>query len=213
MFRSDGETPHIEFPDGTEQYTAYTGETVLTTVAKTGANPFANRVYFEVTSVDENGAVTEITVTNSPNPNWTTSTSGIAFGDVNFTVIVDGSGNASVTVDSGGTGHSIGQTFDLEAEALGGTTPPPTALDLTKFVNKLTVGFYTLADGVEGQIMYLVRQPNTDSEVGISVANGRVGNNSYNNIAFFPFNGSGSGNMTTLIFTDGAWQADNGSWD
>jgi hypothetical protein len=61
--------------------------------------------------------------------------------------------------------------------------------------------------------MYLVRQPDTDSEVEIFVANGRVGNSVYGDIAFFPFSGSGSGNMTTLIFTDGAWQADNGSWD
>jgi hypothetical protein len=190
------------------------GALVKSTVAKTGVNPFANSANFEVTAVDENGAVTEITVINSPNPNWTTGTNGNALGDVNFTVTVDGSGNALVTVDGGGTGHFIGETFNLSAESLGGTTPTPTALDLTKSVNKLTVGSYTLADGVEGQIMYLVRQPDTDSEVEIFVANGRVGSSVYNDIAFFPFSGgSGSGNMTTLIFTDGAWQADNGSWD
>ena len=190
------------------------GALVKSTVSKTGANPFANSAYFEVTSVDENGAVTEITVTNSPNPNWTTGTSGNALGDVNFTVTVDGSGNVLVTVDGGGTGHFIGETFNLSAESLGGTTPTPTELDLTKSVNKLTVGSYALADGVEGQIMYLVRQPDTDSEVEIFVANGRVGSSVYNDIAFFPFSGgSGSGNMTTLIFTDGAWQAEGGSWD
>jgi hypothetical protein len=50
--------------------------------------------------------------------------------------------------------------------------------------------------------------------VEIFVANGRVGSSVYNDIAFFPFSGgSGSGNMTTLIFTDGAWQAEGGSWD
>ena len=191
----------------------FPGAVVKSTVAKTGADPFANSANFEVTAVDENGAVTEITATNSPNPNWTTGTSGNTLGDVNFTIIIDGSGNASVTVDSGGTGHSIGEIFNLSAESLGGTTPTPTALDLTKSVQKLTEGSYTLADGVEGQIMYLVRQPDASPEVEIFVSSGRVGNNVYTDIAFFPFSGSGSGNMTTLIFTDGAWQADNGAWD
>jgi hypothetical protein len=112
----------------------------------------------------------------------------------------------------------------LAGNIFGGTTPGddititvsdlvPTAIDLTKTINKLTDGEYTLADGVEGQIMYLVRQPDAGPEVDINVANGRVGNNVYDGIAFFPFSGSGSGNMTTLIFTDGAWQADGGSWD
>jgi hypothetical protein len=91
----------------------------------------------------------------------------------------------------------------------------PTALDLNKTINKLgdnTGSRYTLADGVEGQIMYLVRQHNvTDmslGSIGIVVANGYQGLNVLPNQTLY----FGS-DMITLIFTDGAWQQSGGIWD
>jgi hypothetical protein len=209
---------NITFPDNTVQTTAYPG---ITTVAKTGANLTANNVFFEVTAVDGSGVVTEITVTNSPNPTWTTQTSGNSLGDVNFTVSFDGSGNASVTVNSSGTGHSIGETFNLQPDAVGATAPSRIALDLTKSVNKLTEGSYSLADGVEGQIMYLVAQNGiTDANnVSVLIANSRITGIAYTNAALLPFrwyNGDSvldNSGMTTIIFTDGAWQQQGGYWD
>ena len=93
----------------------------------------------------------------------------------------------------------------------------PTALDLTKTVNKLsdnTGSYYTLADGVEGQTMYLVRQRTvtdpTFNSIHVTVANAYYGINTLTdqNLYF----GSGQ-DLITLIFTDGAWQQSGGTWD
>ncbi len=198
------------------------GAVVKSTVAKTGTNFNANDVVFVVTAVDGLGAVTEITVTNSPNPAWVTGTSGLSLTDVDYTVSFDGSGNASVIVNSSGNGHSVSQTFTLPASAVGATAPTPTALDLTKSIQKLADGSYTLADGVEGQIMYLVTQTGTIStEVGVIVANYRVNGSQNINGTLVPFRvyeNSGDAfydntGMCTLIFTDGAWQQTGGGWN
>ena len=99
-----------------------------------------------------------------------------------------------------------------------GTGDPvyPTALDLTKTINKLgdnTGSVYTLADGVEGQIMYLVRSHNvTDlslSSINVVVANAYYGLNQLTNQSLY----FGSGDVITLVFTDGAWQQSGGVWD
>lgn len=91
----------------------------------------------------------------------------------------------------------------------------PTAIDLTKTINKLgdnTGSYYTLSDGTEGQIMYLVRKHNvTDmslSSIGIHVANMYSGLNQLTNQVLY-FNND----IITLIFTDGAWQQTGGIWD
>jgi len=104
----------------------------------------------------------------------------------------------------------------------------PTALDLTKTVNKLAdnVGStYTLADGHEGQIMYLVPQNGaTMTGVNVTINHARILNANtattatvVTNVSLAPFNFASSPvptiGVTTLIFTDGAWQADAGVWN
>ena len=102
----------------------------------------------------------------------------------------------------------------------------PTAIDLTKTVNKLsdnTGSNYTLADGTEGQIMYLVPKDGaTNVGVYIMINHARILNNSgattaaiFTDIAFNPFsNDTGAPpNVVTMIFTDGAWQSSGGAWD
>ena len=209
-FGTDG---NITFPDASVQRTAYTGN--YTTIAKTGADINGNDVLFEITAVDGSDVVTEVIVTNSPNPVWVANTSGLALGDIDFTVNFDESGNATVIVNSGGTGHSVGETFLLPPTAVGATAPTPTALDITKAVNKLTNGVYTLADGVEGQMMYLVRQTGTTyNTVAVIIANARIDGLVYTSIEHYPFSYNTSGiDIDTLIFTDGAWQANGGTWD
>jgi hypothetical protein len=97
----------------------------------------------------------------------------------------------------------------------GGTVPAPIALDLTKTVNKLIDGVYSLADGVEGQIMYLVQQTGTVYDaVTVIVANARVSGILYTALEHYPFSyATGSVDIDTLIYTDGAWQAVGGDWD
>jgi hypothetical protein len=194
---------------------------VLSTVSQTGS------------TAPNTGEVATVSVSPSNNPNLTPGVYQIALpvldvGSFSVDITVAENGDISGVVTNSPGGFTVGTSVVTIGGAVGGTTGvdditttvesltnivQATALDLTKSVQKLTDGYYTLADGVEGQIMYLVRQPDAGPEVEIDVSNGRVGNNVYDGIAFFPFSGSGSGNMTTLIFTDGAWQAEGGSWD
>jgi hypothetical protein len=97
----------------------------------------------------------------------------------------------------------------------GGGIDTETAIDLTKSVNKLTGGIYTLADGLEGQIMYLVKQTGTIFDtVTVIAANARVNGVLYTNLEHYPFSYAASSiDIDTLIFTDGAWQAVGGDWD
>ena len=118
----------------------------------------------------------------------------------------------------------INQNFDeLYAGASVGNTVSKTggvdlqnavALDLTKSVNKLAAGYYSLADGVEGQILRVVKQTgnlNTDI-TRIYVTNKcRIAGSEYTNNYIEPF-GNGQ-NVITFIYTDNAWQSDNGLWD
>lgn len=114
------------------------------------------------------------------------------------------------TLDAGDLGGTPGNTANIDISEL-----VQVPLDLTKSVNKLADGTYSLADGVEGQIMYLVRQTgSTYNSITVNVANARVDGTLYTTIDYYPFdNGLPALNMSTLIFTDGAWQASNGGWD
>ena len=141
--------------------------------------------------------------------------------------VISTSGNSAVN-DTIGVLNSgdIGGTLNAETSnvAVASITQAFTPIDLTKSINKLTTGNYTLANGVEGQIMYLVPQTGAAyNGISILVANARVLHNGgsdpaavYTNIAYAPFNPSSNdpiSNIVTLIFTDGAWQADSGIWD
>ncbi len=198
----------------------FPGALVESTVAKTGADINANDAVFVVTAVDGLGAVTEITVTNSPNPAWVTGTSGLALTDVDFTVSFDGSGNATVVVNSSGNGHSVSETFSLPATSVGATAPTPTALDLTKSIQKLADGVYSLADGVEGQVIHLVPSPSTTlvTNAVVVVAHARSDAGQFTNGSLYPFSywvGTEQvfTSMCTLIFTDEHWQQTGGGWD
>lgn len=118
----------------------------------------------------------------------------------------------------------INQNFDeLYAGASSGNTVAKTggvdlagavALDLTKSINKLTSGYYTLANGTEGQILRVVRQTglqNSDT-TRIYVTNKcRIAGAEYTNNYIEPFvNGD---NIVTFIYTDSAWQSVGGQWD
>ena len=154
-------------------------------------------------------------------------------GGVTFSVTVAGGGISGFINISSTSSYAVNATIgQLTSEDLG--DPPgqttnvgvdsvvqetPTALDLTKSVNKLTNGDYTLADGVEGQLMYLVRQTGSTAAT-VTVANSRIEGVMQTNIPFLPFTETfASGaftaatNMATLIFTDGAWQSMGGLWN
>ena len=204
------------------------GAIVKSTVAKTG-------VVLPTTT----GAVTNIAISPQYPGNLTNSLPGEFYGPftlgtvVNFAVVVQGGnpvvfylatqpiltvGDVIGTIDSGDLGGTPGTTFTFSVSSVAQETP--TALDLTKSINKLTEGEYTLANGVEGQIMYMVPQAsvNTASDVRVTVANFRASTFTGTNGTMFPFrwyDGTGyidNTGMCTLIFTDGAWQQQGGSW-
>lgn len=115
-------------------------------------------------------------------------------------------GDGWLSVD-GDFGNNPSATYTVTGQNI-----TQTQLDLTKSVQKLTDGDYRVHDGQEGQIMYLVLQPNTNDAAAIRVFfdNARVAINQYTDIFMNPFAGN---NIVTLIFTDGCWQSDVGTWD
>jgi hypothetical protein len=122
-------------------------------------------------------------------------------------------GDVIATLDSGVLGSAPGTAVTVTVSGVVQATP--TAIDLTKSVNKLTDGDYTLANGVEGQILYLVRQTGAtfDSHT-VTVANARIEGVMQTDIPFSPFaSGTDPTNMATLIFTDSAWQNMGGVWN
>jgi hypothetical protein len=123
--------------------------------------------------------------------------------------------NKTWTFSGDGTTTLPGALVKSTVAKTGGGVDTETAIDLTKSINKLTDGLYTLADGVEGQIMYLVKQTGTVFDaVTVIVENARTGGILYTNLEHYPFDYSTSSiDIDTLIFTDGAWQAVGGAWD
>jgi hypothetical protein len=94
----------------------------------------------------------------------------------------------------------------------GGASGTPTALDLTQLVNKLltpSAGSYTLADGFEGQLMYLVRRGAFTPNIRVANASieGTLDTNADLRFSSFPIS-----DVITLLFTDGAWQQGGGEW-
>jgi hypothetical protein len=203
-----GEDGNLTFPDNTVQTTAYTGST-LTTVAKTvGTTPlYLSNLTFTTPLVDGNYG--PFTLSNIE------FTVQVLTGAPIYT-ITDVLNNATFTrlqvigtLDSGDLGGEAGESITIDVSEL-----VPTALDLSKSINKLTDGNYTLADGVEGQIMYIVRSPETISEnVFVDVDNG----DGDNPLRPFMTNGGFANidntGICTLIFTDGTWKQTGGLWD
>jgi len=144
-------------------------------------------------------------------------TSGVINSFSNITVSGDLPVNAVIgTLDSGDISGTSGTTITLTVATVVQATP--TAIDLTKSINKLTDGVYTLANGVEGQIMYLVAQNGVvPTDVSVLVANSRnIGVGTL--LPFSVYDNSDDsyygniGGFCTLIFTDGAWQQSGGAW-
>jgi len=122
---------------------------------------------------------------------------------VNGTSVL-GSGDITISSDGLGSLSTVAKT--------GGDQITPTAIDLTKNVNKLTSGRYTLADGVEGQLMYIVPQHSSGAvDMLIEVANADLGIGAVINQDLV-FKGDGTSQVITLIFTDGAWSQSGGEW-
>ncbi len=204
-------TSAVTFPDGTIQTTAYPG---VTTVAKTGV---LNDV--GIPSI-LGGGMTGLGVADGTYGPFTrggvtfevTVSSGSISGYINISSTTSYAVNDTIgQLTSGDLGDTPGQTTTINVDAV---DQGFTAIDLTKTINKLTDGNYTLADGVEGQIMYLVRSPETDSEIVIVVVDNPDGINPLRpfrtNAGFANINNTG---ICTLIFTDGTWKQTGGLWD
>jgi hypothetical protein len=139
-------------------------------------------------------------------------------GTISSFVNASATGNVTVndvlgTIDSGDLGGAPGlHTITITVQDVVQATP--VALDLTKTVNKLADGAYSLADGVEGQIMYLVKQTGNNGETTIVyVANSRANGTTFTDLGHRPFRfGAINVDIDMLIFTDGAWQASPGDW-
>jgi hypothetical protein len=112
------------------------------------------------------------------------------------------------------------RTIYSTVESIGGSdSGSATALDLTKAVQVLDSAdtnndTFSLADGVEGQIMYFVPKGTTTAGIYVIIDNARTWNGSSyitGSFAWVPFDVDGGTNfksLATAIFTDGAWNLD-----
>ena len=230
VFGSDGS---ITFPDDTVQTTAYTGGggSGSSTVVRQDTAPTASngtlwfntvegRLYIKYNDqwIDSNPVII-------PYPQTALEVSSITFPDASVLTSVANltseltpdrlvNGEYEVVLGSDGGLTLPGAVVNSTVAKTGGNLQTPTAIDLTKSINKLTDGEYILANGVEGQIMYLVRQTGSAyNAIRVNVANARVDGALTTTIDYYPFENISAANMSTLIFTDGAWQASNGGWD
>jgi hypothetical protein len=214
---------NVEFNNGTTLFQAGNDVTFNTTINLNGA--IISTPVSPAGGTDLVGEAATIIVTNSPNLNW--NTIGVFANGINFSFIVDGSGNATVSINDGGTGHTVGETFTVTGNLLGGTTPADdanfeitaivesrTALSLTKQVQILEDGFYTLADGTEGQIMYFVPASGTSTGTYVVIDNARIIDVGGTDLptddteySWTPFFGESEAPRTIAmaIFADGAW--------
>jgi hypothetical protein len=216
---TDANTKHWRFDEtGT---TTLPGAVVNSTVAKTGVVlPTTTGV---VDTLAHDSVLTGLTdATYGPFTRDVVTfsvvvTSGVINSFSNITVSGDLPVNAVIgTLDSGDISGTSGTTITLTVATVVQATP--TAIDLTKSINKLTDGVYTLANGVEGQIMYLVAQNGVvPTDVSVLVANSRnIGVGTL--LPFSVYDNSDDsyygniGGFCTLIFTDGAWQQSGGAW-
>lgn len=99
---------------------------------------------------------------------------------------------------------TIAKTGGLDVETA-------TELDLTKSVNKLADGVYTLANGVEGQIMYLVQESGGTNTARVYVSTSRINGGMYTNNFIDPF--ASMNDIVILLYTSSAWQALGGVWN
>lgn len=206
-------------PTGT---TTLPGALVKSTVAKTGVVlPTTTGVVDGLSHDSVLGGLTDGTY--GPFTLTGVTLSVTVFGNVinGFTNV---SGTATVndvlgTIDSGDVGGTAGTTITITVSSVVQATP--TAIDLTKSINSIGDGTYTLADGVEGQVMYLV--PNiatiiTVSNVFVIVNHARDGASQYQDITLNPFSYYVGAeqvftSICTLIYTQDHWQQIGGSWD
>ena len=242
-----------EYKFGSDGKTTLPGAVVKGTVAKTGAANVGQSRVLTVTTTPSNDPSNWSNAGPYPDPaiisiGGTNVTCSIYIGENgDLTLAVTDSTYGTVSV--GNTGildgtftNQWGSVTFTEVTVTVATVSAPvvaTAIDLSKSINKLSEGTYTLADGVEGQIMYLV--PTEDGVAygnagnvvinipGKSRVSGRYTGQQYMSIGgnfniFYPFKTLATPDITgaadvfvdtnlcTLIFTDDAWQAQGGSW-
>jgi hypothetical protein len=200
-----GEDGALTFPDNTVQTTAYTGNTTATTPT--------------------NGIPSNFTLSTGNNTNLTPGNYSnilVEFTGKNITLGVQVSSEYNITIYGPLTASPatfvISDSAVIPGNLIGGATPADdltitvdsldlVAIDLTKTINKLTDGDYYLPDGVEGQVMYLVRQNGSiAANISVEVANARWDGLVYPDQLVVPFQIPFT-DMVTIIFTDGAWQS------
>lgn len=217
VFDNAGE---LRFPDSTIQTTAYTG--ISTTVAK------------QASGIPQSFGLSTSNPSNFAPGSYPNILVGFDGKNLTLDIEIDEFYNISTLNirNASPATFVISDSAILGGDLFGGTTPAddititvssiePTAIDLTKTINKLADGDYSLADGVEGQIMYLVPQNDTvPTNVYVYVDHSRVAGTTGSGLLlpFRVYENSGdafydSTGQCTLIFTDGAWQQTGGAWD
>lgn len=111
-------------------------------------------------------------------------------------------------------GTTPGGNLIVPGNIVTSSTPAAGAIDITKQMASLAPGSYTLANGVEGQILFLTVNSGNRQLVQVTFNKIRYNANDaiQTNQMITPFWGSSTSNrptVVTCIFTNGAWTIDN----
>jgi len=111
-------------------------------------------------------------------------------------------------------GTTPGGKLPVPSNIVTSNTPSAGAIDITKQMASLAPGAYTVANGVEGQVLFLTVNSGNRQNVQVTFANIRynASDSVQTNTMITPFWGSSTSNrptVVTCIFTNGAWTIDN----
>jgi hypothetical protein len=145
---------------------------------------------------------------------------GIKFSDgtiMTTAMMAGAAGSPGPTGPAGATGVP-GPAGSPGAPLAIGTQAPSSVLNLTKQVFVLTIGTWTLPDGVEGQVIYFTMATGYDThDVYVTVATLRDLTHGvshvYTNARWTPFSIQGGSRvpaLTVAVFTQGAWNVSAG---
>jgi hypothetical protein len=215
QFETGGDLPGIRGPSGAAGFRIYSEELV-----QIGAQTETDNSVFVAQSGEAYVAVGN-----------TAGTTFLTVSDAGVSVTAVGCSapnlSAAGSVNVGNTLTISGVTVLSTQAPVGGSSETPTALSLAKSVQKLDGSNYSLANGVEGQIMYFVPATGNTRGSAVIVANARRWDYSNTgdaivdqNLFWYPFDNvtavienNDTYAVSMAIFTDGAWNLQGGSRD
>ena len=194
--------------DGSQGTTGFTGSIGFTGSASTVAGPtgFTGSTSTVAGPTGFNGSKGDTGFTGSKGDTGFTGSAGAE--NATLATVTSNGSTTSNDISVGGLALSRDVNFSTDIPT------PGTAIDLNRTVHALANGTYTLANGFDGQIMYVIpRSGATKNGVSITFSRIRSSNTAgaafsdFTNVTLQPFNNANNitGSIVMYMYMDGAW--------